>query len=225
MLKKFPATDFAFCHNLITAFRGAFGLPINTITEHTSISLHDSLHLEELLELAESSNICDQLDALGDLVYVIFGRIVESGIKDHHTAVKLFPEYISWLSYINAVADRLVEKHFQACNQIVGYEIYPLDKAPELFMIVFQAIHDSNMTKLCKAEEVEATQKYYLDKKIKTTAVLTRVGLHAIKVVEDNSGQTLPFGKVLKNINYKPVKIYEVLEAYCSEIESPRQIK
>lgn len=226
MLKPFPLANYLLCHALVTEFRQGFGLPINTIVEHTSKPLHDSLHFEELLELVDSNNLVERLDALGDLVYVIFGRIVESGIKDFEQFKTLMPEYMSWLSYINAIADHLIERHIENANQF-GTEVDghtpPIDlgKADTVFMKIFKAIHQSNMTKLCKEDETQPTQEYYFAKGIETSKTLTSVGLFAIKVVKDNSTSNLPFGKVLKNINYKSVSIPEALGAALREIESP----
>ena len=63
----------------VTEFRKAFGLDllIDLLTEEEK-ALHDSLIIEELVELTDAESDLDRLDAIVDSAYVLMGRFVHS---------------------------------------------------------------------------------------------------------------------------------------------------
>lgn len=217
MLKRLPEFAFLAYHAAITEFRQGFALPINDSIHHTNQELHNSLHFEEFVELIEAPDLVESLDALGDMVYVIMGRIVESGITEMDDARLLFPEYMSWLTFIRSAGSHVLKKEIDAAGSFMDPDT--------LFDLVFAAIHSSNMTKLCLREEVGPTKEFYAKQGIQTAESLTPVGLWAIKVTKDESGKNIKAGKVLKCINYKPVDIPRVLQENITVVESLEEIK
>lgn len=215
MLPRVPELSFNLYLNSIIEFRRGFGLPINP-SEGPDTTLHDSLHLEEFVELIEGTNIVETLDALGDLVYVIMGRLVESGVMSHQEALERYPEYTLWIDYIYVAAKTILAK--ASNSELSVYDVDTFDK-------VFAAIHASNMTKLCAEAEIIPTKNFYLEQNTETCETLTPVGLWAIQVTVDNSGKNLKTGKVLKNINYKPVNIPAVLVENLITVENTEEIK
>ncbi|MCG6282768.1 nucleoside triphosphate pyrophosphohydrolase family protein, partial [Vibrio diabolicus] len=65
----------------ITEFRSTFDLPVAAPAslDGKADTLHTSLAIEELTELAEADNKTEQADAIVDSVYVLMGRLVHLG--------------------------------------------------------------------------------------------------------------------------------------------------
>ena len=65
----------------ILQFRSTFDLPSEdeSTLDDKADTLHTSLSIEELTELAEADSRMDQADAIVDSVYVLMGRLVHLG--------------------------------------------------------------------------------------------------------------------------------------------------
>lgn len=67
----------------ISEFRSTFDLPVNDVDslDDKADTLHTSLIIEELTELAEADSRIEQADAIVDSVYVLMGRLVHLGAQ------------------------------------------------------------------------------------------------------------------------------------------------
>lgn len=73
-------------HDLVMEFHSTYGMPIHKgypkILDEERLVLRMDLINEELEELIDNSdNLIETADALGDLVYVIYGMAIEMGIN------------------------------------------------------------------------------------------------------------------------------------------------
>ena len=150
----------------IIEFHKAFGLQhkdepqMNVFEDKKLVNLRISLIQEEVNELKDAikdKDFTEVIDALGDILYVVYGSGSSFGID--------------------------------------------LDKA-------FDLIHKSNMTKLCKSEE-EAIQtvEWYKENE-------SRYDTPAYRLSDDKKYYVVyneSTGKILKSINYKPVKFDRIL--------------
>jgi predicted HAD superfamily Cof-like phosphohydrolase len=82
-MEKKPASNF----EKIIEFHTSFGLPYNKdlstidLQNFKTASLRIKLIHEELMELYKATNIVEQLDAIGDLLYVVYGAGATFGIN------------------------------------------------------------------------------------------------------------------------------------------------
>ncbi|WP_133408089.1 nucleoside triphosphate pyrophosphohydrolase family protein [Parashewanella tropica] len=173
----------------ISQFRSTFDLPIeapSTLNEQTD-TLHSSLIIEELTELAQADSLVEQADAIVDSVYVLMGRLVHLGIK--HPSDKLEISY--FIDVLLAVAANLEIDFIRCWNEV----------------------HSSNMSKVCQSEEeYQATVAFYSEQGITLTA--THQGHYIIaKCAEDTliDGKMIRQGKVLKNVNYRAANLQSCL--------------
>ncbi|CAG22874.1 conserved hypothetical protein [Photobacterium profundum SS9] len=112
----------------IHEFRSTFDLDIESpeTMNDKSDTLHTSLAVEELTELAEADSLVEQADAIVDSIYVLMGRLVHLGEKKVEDNIGI--SYL--IDLLLQVAERL-EIDFVAC---------------------WDEVHSSNMSKVCRDE-------------------------------------------------------------------------
>ncbi|MCX8796066.1 nucleoside triphosphate pyrophosphohydrolase family protein [Vibrio parahaemolyticus] len=171
----------------IKEFRNMNGLPIEIKDElqKDHDSLHTSLHVEELKELAEAKDLVEISDSLTDQVYVLTGRAVQLG---------------KWTEAVEYSVEVLLHVA----------KSYQLD-----FVRLWDEVHASNMSKAAKSmEEYLENERYYADQGVKVEAE-EKDGLFIIKCAEDcddYKGSPLKKGKVMKSIYYKRADLTFVLD-------------
>ncbi|EME3968891.1 nucleoside triphosphate pyrophosphohydrolase family protein [Vibrio fluvialis] len=169
----------------ITEFRSTFDLPVATPAnlDDKADTLHTSLAIEELTELAEADNKTEQADAIVDSVYVLMGRLVHLG--DAKVSDNLAISYLIDL-LLNVAANRGID-----------------------FLPCWDEVHSSNMSKVCRNEqEYSETEAFYAEQGIKLMAV--QKGDYIIaKCAQDfvSEGKTIRQGKVLKSVYYRPADL------------------
>ncbi|MCK6264936.1 nucleoside triphosphate pyrophosphohydrolase family protein [Vibrio sp. ZSDE26] len=169
----------------ITEFRSTFDLPVADASSlnDKADTLHTSLIIEELTELAEADCKMEQADAIVDSVYVLMGRLVHLG----HSNVEdnLAISYLIDL-LLNVSINRGIE-----------------------FIPCWDEVHSSNMSKVCRNEkEYAETEAFYAEQGIKLMAV--QKGDYIIaKCAEDfvSEAKTIRQGKVLKSVYYRPADL------------------
>ena len=169
----------------ISEFRTTFDLPVNqpNTLDDQADTLHTSLAIEELTELAEADSKIEQADAIIDSVYVLVGRLVHLGhskVEDNQT--------ISYLIdlLLNVAKNREIE-----------------------FLPCWDEVHSSNMSKVCRNEQEYAeTEAHYAEQGIKLMAVAKGEYIIA-KCAEDfiSEAKTIRQGKVLKSVYYRPADL------------------
>lgn len=169
----------------IKEFRSTFDLPVaapETMDEKGD-TLHTSLAIEELTELAEADSKIEQADAIVDSVYVLMGRLVHLGqakVEDN-LAISYLIDLL-----LNVSKNRSID-----------------------FLPCWDEVHSSNMSKVCRNEqEYSETEAFYAEQGIKLMAV--QKGEYIIaKCAEDfvSEGKTIRKGKVLKSVYYRPADL------------------
>ncbi len=169
----------------INEFRSTFDLPVAdpSSLDSKADTLHTSLAIEELTELAEADSKTEQADAIIDSVYVLMGRLVHLG----HSKVSdnLAISYLIDL-LLNVAVNRGID-----------------------FLPCWDEVHSSNMSKVCRNEtEYNETEAFYAEQGIKLMAVQKGDYLIA-KCAEDfvSEGKTVRQGKVLKSVYYRPADL------------------
>ncbi|MFA0569205.1 nucleoside triphosphate pyrophosphohydrolase family protein [Vibrio kagoshimensis] len=169
----------------IEEFRSTFDLPVaapQTLDDKAD-TLHTSLAIEELTELAEADCKMEQADAIVDSVYVLMGRLVHLGQKNIEDNIAI--SYLIDL-LLNVAKNRNID-----------------------FIPCWDEVHSSNMSKVCRnQEEFADTEAFYAKQNIKLMAV--QKGDYIIaKCAEDfvSEGKTIRQGKVLKSVYYRPADL------------------
>lgn len=197
----------------------------DTLRDHSLVSLRLSLISEELTEFCIASNqnnIIEMIDAIGDILYVVYGTCVSFGISqefeylyDHtkymnfnvhehrHVYIHQMEDYVRKLIlYITEQNMSSVKKTLESMLYITydfGYKTLDINVDQ-----IFDIIHTSNMSKLCSSEKeaLDSISWYQLnlaDRYDTPRYKKSSSGNYWIIYNESN-------GKVLKNINYtKPV--------------------
>ncbi len=174
----------------ITEFRSTFDLPVATPAslDDKADTLHTSLAIEELTELAEADNKTEQADAIVDSVYVLMGRLVHLG--DAKVSDNLAISYLIDL-LLNVAANHGID-----------------------FLPCWDEVHSSNMSKVCRNEqEYSETEAFYAEQGIKLMAV--QKGDYIIaKCAQDfvSEGKTIRQGKVLKSVYYRPADLAKLTQ-------------
>lgn len=184
-LSKLTQEIFDHLYRDITEFRTTFDLPVNLpeTLDSKADTLHTSLAIEELTELAEADCKTEQADAIIDSVYVLMGRLVHMGsVKiDSHLAITYLIDLL-----INVAENRGID-----------------------FIPCWDEVHSSNMSKVCRNEQEYAdTEAHYAQQGIKLMAV--QKGDYIIaKCAEDfvSESKTIRQGKVLKSVYYRPADL------------------
>lgn len=161
----------------ICEFRTTFDLPVAQPDGFTSKhdELHTSLYLEELQELALSTNKVEIADSIVDQTYVLIGRVAQHG---------------SWSIEIEYIVDVLMRLA----------KSLDID-----FLRCWDEIHSSNMSKTAKnKEEYDSCQRFYAEKGVKVEPTVIN-GLIVIKCAEGTiyKESEIKTGKVMKSIYYK----------------------
>lgn len=169
----------------IEEFRSTFDLPVANPAslDSKADTLHTSLAIEELTELAEADCKSEQADAIVDSVYVLMGRLVHLG--DNKIEDNVAITYLIDL-LLNVAKNRAID-----------------------FITCWDEVHSSNMSKVCRNEkEYQDTEAFYAEKGIALMAV--QKGDYIIaKCAEDfvAEGKTIRQGKVLKSVYYRPADL------------------
>ncbi|QIA63376.1 SAM-dependent methyltransferase [Vibrio astriarenae] len=180
-LSKLTPEIFNHLYRDITEFRTTFDLPVaqpSTLDDKAD-TLHTSLIIEELTELAEAPDKTERADAIVDSVYVLMGRLVHLGqdkIEDNLS--------------INYMIDLLLNV---AANLSID------------FLPCWDEVHSSNMSKVCRNEQEFAdTEAHYAKQGIQLQAVVNGDYIIA-KCAQDvvTAEKTIRQGKVLKSVYYR----------------------
>ncbi|MCG9748036.1 nucleoside triphosphate pyrophosphohydrolase family protein [Shewanella sp. Isolate8] len=175
----------------IHQFRSTFDLPIEdeTSLDEQADTLHTSLAIEELTELAEADNRVEQADAIVDSVYVLMGRLVHLGAKQVNDRLE-----------ISYVIDLLLHV---AKNRDID------------FVRCWDEVHSSNMSKVCRNEqELQETIAHYAKQGVEIVG--SRKGDFIIaKCAKDveMAGKVVRQGKVLKSVYYRPADLAKLVAA------------
>ena len=227
----------------IREFHNAFGLDnhdnhqLNIFDNKKLIKLRLDLISEEFEELKKAikeRDFTETRDAIGDILYVVYGAAASFGIDadsdydiihnafgldnhDNHQLnifdnKKLIKDRLNLISKeFEELKKAIKEKNFTKIRDAIGDILYVVYETAASFGIDadsdYDIIHDSNMTKLCRTEEeAKKTVSSYKQKfKDKTSPYDTPDykkaddGVHYIVYNKST-------GKVLKSINYTPVK-------------------
>lgn len=173
----------------IREFRETFDLAIEApeSLNEQSDTLHTSLAVEEMTELAEADSLVEQADAIVDSVYVLMGRLVHLG--DKQVSDNLGISYL--IDLLLQIAQRL-NIDFVAC---------------------WDEIHSSNMSKVCRSQqEFDDTQAHYAKQDIEVTS--TQKGEYLIvKCAKDVEleDKIIRQGKVLKSLYYRPADLVKLV--------------
>ncbi|MCG9720834.1 nucleoside triphosphate pyrophosphohydrolase family protein [Shewanella sp. Isolate7] len=175
----------------IHQFRSTFDLPIEdeTSLDEQADTLHTSLAIEELTELAEADSRVEQADAIVDSVYVLMGRLVHLGAKQVNDRLE-----------ISYVIDLLLHV---AKNRDID------------FIRCWDEVHSSNMSKVCRNEqELQETIAHYAKQGVEIVG--SRKGDFIIaKCAKDveMAGKVVRQGKVLKSVYYRPADLAKLVAA------------
>lgn len=169
----------------IVEFRSTFDLPVNDISslDETADTLHSSLAIEELTELAEALDKVEQADAIVDTVYVLMGRLVHLGDS--------------------AITDNI------AITYLIELLLHVASNRGIDFIPCWDEVHSSNMSKVCRnLEEYSETEQFYAKQGIKLMPVEKSPYIIA-KCAQDfhSEGKTVRKGKVLKSVYYRPADL------------------
>ncbi len=174
----------------IYQFRATFDLPIedpSTLDEQAD-TLHTSLAIEELTELAEADNRVEQADAIVDSVYVLMGRLVHLGAKQ-------------------------LEAHLEI-SYIIELLLHVAQNRNIDFIRCWDEVHSSNMSKVCRNEqELQETIAHYAKQGVKIIG--SQKGDFIIaKCAKDveMAGKVVRQGKVLKSIYYRPADLASLVK-------------
>lgn len=169
----------------ITEFRTTFDLPVADLSslDDKADTLHTSLAIEELTELAEADCKTEQADAIVDTIYVLMGRLVHRG--DHSVHSNLGISYLIEL-LLHVAKNRDID-----------------------FLPCWDEVHSSNMSKVCRnQQEFAETQAFYAKQGVELDAI--QQGEYIIaKCAKDveMQGKTVRKGKVLKSVYYRPADL------------------
>ncbi len=189
-LSKLTQDLFDHLYQDIREFRSTFDLPVAepATLDAKADTLHTSLAIEELTELAEADNKTEQADAIVDTVYVLMGRLVHLGHRNitDNLAISYLIDLL-----LNVAVNRGID--FTPC---------------------WDEVHSSNMSKVCRNEqEYAATKAHYAKQGIELMAVQKGdylIAKCAADVVADN--KTIRQGKVLKSVYYRPADLAKLTQ-------------
>jgi predicted HAD superfamily Cof-like phosphohydrolase len=169
----------------IFEFRSTFDLPVNdeTSLDHKADTLHTSLIIEEMTELAEADSRIEQADAIVDSVYVLMGRLVHLGATQ--VCDRLEISYLVDL-LLNVAKNREID-----------------------FIKCWNEVHSSNMSKVCRnQQELAETIAHYAKQGVEIVGS-TKGEFIIAKCAKDvdMAGKVVRQGKVLKSVYYRPADL------------------
>ncbi|MBB1316234.1 nucleoside triphosphate pyrophosphohydrolase family protein [Shewanella sp. SR43-4] len=169
----------------IFEFRSTFDLPVNdeTSLDHKADTLHTSLIIEEMTELAEADSRIEQADAIVDSVYVLMGRLVHLGAAQVSDRLEI--SYLVDL-LLNVAKNREID-----------------------FIKCWNEVHSSNMSKVCRnQQELAETIAHYAKQGVEIVGS-TKGEFIIAKCAKDvdMAGKVVRQGKVLKSVYYRPADL------------------
>ncbi|WOT05506.1 nucleoside triphosphate pyrophosphohydrolase family protein [Shewanella youngdeokensis] len=191
---KLSALDQALFDHLyrdIHEFRATFDLPIADTASLDDIAdtLHTSLAIEELTELAEADSRVEQADAIVDSVYVLMGRLVHLG------ATK--------------ISDRL------EISYVIDLLLHVAKNREIDFVSCWDEVHSSNMSKVCRnQQELAETIAFYAEQGVEIVGS-SKGDFIIAKCAKDvdMNGKIVRQGKVLKSVYYRPADLEKLVKA------------
>ncbi|MCL1143747.1 nucleoside triphosphate pyrophosphohydrolase family protein [Shewanella gaetbuli] len=174
----------------IFEFRSTFDLPVELpeSLDSQADTLHTSLIIEEMTELAEADSRIEQADAIVDSVYVLMGRLVHLGASKVSDRIEI--SYLIDL-LLNVAKNR--EINFIEC---------------------WDEVHSSNMSKVCRnQQELDETIAHYATQGVEIVGSVKGDFLIA-KCAKDveMAGKTVRKGKVLKSVYYRPAELDKLVK-------------
>ncbi|WP_434939840.1 nucleoside triphosphate pyrophosphohydrolase family protein [Shewanella sp. HL-SH8] len=174
----------------IFEFRSTFDLPVadESSLDSKADTLHTSLIIEELTELAEADCKVEQADAIVDSVYVLMGRLVHLGASQ--VSERLEISYLIDL-LLNVAKNREID-----------------------FIKCWDEVHSSNMSKVCRnQQELDETIAHYAKQGVEIVGSQKGEFLIA-KCAKDveMAGKTVRQGKVLKSVYYRPADLTSLVK-------------
>ncbi|GIU16312.1 MULTISPECIES: nucleoside triphosphate pyrophosphohydrolase family protein [unclassified Shewanella] len=175
----------------IREFRMTFDLPIADVStlDDKADTLHTSLAIEELTELAEADSRVEQADAIVDSVYVLMGRLVHLGATQ--------------------VTDRL------EISYVIDLLLHVAKNREIDFVSCWDEVHSSNMSKVCRSEqELNETIEFYAKQGVEIVGS-TKGDFIIAKCAKDveMAGKVVRQGKVLKSVYYRPADLEKLVKA------------
>jgi hypothetical protein len=169
----------------IFEFRSTFDLPVNDSTslDDKADTLHTSLIVEEMTELAEADSRIEQADAIVDSVYVLMGRLVHLGAAQISDRLEI--SYLIDL-LLNVAKNREID-----------------------FIKCWDEVHSSNMSKVCRnQQELDQTIAHYAKQGVEIVGS-TKGEFIIAKCAKDvdMAGKVVRQGKVLKSVYYRPADL------------------
>ncbi|UCX06069.1 nucleoside triphosphate pyrophosphohydrolase family protein [Shewanella glacialimarina] len=174
----------------IFEFRSTFDLPVadESSLDSKADTLHTSLIIEELTELAEADCKVEQADAIVDSVYVLMGRLVHLGASQVSDRLEI--SYLIDL-LLNVAKNREID-----------------------FIQCWDEVHSSNMSKVCRnQQELDETIAHYAKQGVEIVGSQKGDFLIA-KCAKDveMAGKTVRQGKVLKSVYYRPADLTSLVK-------------
>lgn len=174
----------------ILQFRSTFDLPSEdeTTLDDKADTLHTSLAIEELTELAEADTRIEQADAIVDSVYVLMGRLVHIGASQVNDRIEI--SYVIDL-LLNVAKNREID-----------------------FLTCWDEVHSSNMSKVCRNEkELAETIEFYAKQGIEIIGSQKGEFIIAKCAKDvDMAGKVVRQGKVLKSVYYRPADLAKLVK-------------
>ncbi|MCJ8305354.1 MULTISPECIES: nucleoside triphosphate pyrophosphohydrolase family protein [Shewanella] len=175
----------------ILQFRSTFDLPSEdeSTLDDKADTLHTSLAIEELTELAEADSRMEQADAIVDSVYVLMGRLVHLGATQ--------------------VSDRM------EISYVIDLLLHVAKNREIDFITCWDEVHSSNMSKVCRNEkELEETIEFYAKQGVEIVGS-TKGDFIIAKCAKDvdMAGKIVRQGKVLKSVYYRPADLAKLVKA------------
>lgn len=175
----------------ILQFRSTFDLPSEdeTTLDDKADTLHTSLAIEELTELAEADTRIEQADAIVDSIYVLMGRLVHLGASQVSDRIEI--SYVIDL-LLNVAKNREID-----------------------FLTCWDEVHSSNMSKVCHNEkELAETVEFYAKQGVEIVGSQKGDFIIAKCAKDvDMAGKTVRQGKVLKSVYYRPADLEKLVKA------------
>ncbi|MCT8987776.1 nucleoside triphosphate pyrophosphohydrolase family protein [Shewanella phaeophyticola] len=174
----------------IFEFRSTFDLPVNDSTslDDQADTLHTSLIIEEMTELAEADSRIEQADAIVDSVYVLMSRLVHLGADQVSDRIEI--SYLIDL-LLNVAKNRNID-----------------------FIKCWDEVHSSNMSKVCRNEqELDETIAHYAQQGVEIVG--SKKGEFIIAKCAkdvDMGGKVVRQGKVLKSVYYRPADLTSLVQ-------------
>lgn len=184
-LSVLDQTIFNHLYRDIFEFRSTFDLPVNDSAslDDKADTLHTSLIIEEMTELAEADSRIEQADAIVDSVYVLMGRLVHLGAAQVSDRIEI--SYLIDL-LLNVAKNREID-----------------------FIKCWDEVHSSNMSKVCRNEqELDETIAHYAQQGVEIVG--SKKGEFIIAKCAkdvDMGGKVVRQGKVLKSVYYRPADL------------------